>query len=89
MKILSIDAWSDCEPKTWQWNNWFHVGDIDKTEFETLKTDKQIATWFMENGFTTNDDMRKIVIDDDQHNIVICEKKTLMPVFAIEYGPEY
>ena len=30
-----------------------------------------------------------IIIDDDQHNVVICEKKTMMPIFAIEYGPEY
>ena len=89
MRILSIDAWADNEPKTWQWNNWFHIGDIDKACFELLKTDKQIAEWFFNNGYTTNADMRKIYIDDDQYNIVICEKKTMMPIFAIEYGPEY
>ena len=89
MKILSIVAWAGEEKGTWDWDNWFNVGEISKEEFETLKTDKQIATWFMENGYTTNDDMRSITIDDDQYNIVLCEKKTGQPLFAIEYGPEY
>jgi hypothetical protein len=88
MKVLSIDAWGNKEDG-YYWNNWFTVGEIDKVVFETLKTDKQIATWFKENGFTTSNDMRQIVIEDDQYNIVICEKKTLGPIFAIEYGPEY
>ena len=89
MKILSIDAWAGTAPKSWEWNNWYHVGDIAKEDFEKLDTDKKIATWFFENGYTTNADMRRIIIDDDQYNIVICEKKTGMPIFAIEYGPEY
>jgi len=89
MKILSIDAISGCEKNTWEWDSWYNVGEISKEEFEALKTDKQIATWMCENGFTTTDDMRKIVIEDDQYNIVLCERKSKMPVFAIEYGPEY
>ena len=89
MKVLSIEAWADIEPKTWQWNNLFNVGEISKQEFETLKTDKDFAKWFFDNGYTTNYDMRQIYIDDDQYNIVICEKKTKEPLFAIEYGPEY
>jgi hypothetical protein len=88
MKILSIDAWGN-KKDGYDWNNWFNSGNIDKEVFETLTTDKQIATWFMENGFTTSDDMRKITIEDDQYNVVICEKKSGQPLFAIEYGPEY
>ena len=88
MKILSIDAWAEPEGG-WTWNQWFHVGDIDKADFEALKTDKQTAVWFHENGFTTNADMRSITIDDDQYNVCICEKKSGRPIFAIEYGPEY
>lgn len=89
MKILSIDAWAGDEPKTWEWNNWHNVGEIYKEDFEKLETDKQIATWFMENGYTTMDDMRQITIEDDQYNVVICEKKTGMPLFCIEYGNSY
>ena len=43
----------------------------------------------MDNDYTTSNDMRSIVIDDDQYNIVIIEKKTGKPLYAIEYGPEY
>ena len=88
LKVLSIDAWGSKE-EGYQWNNWFLVGEIAKEDFEKLKTDKEYATWFMDNGFTNTDDMRKIIIEDDQYNIVICEKKTGRPIFAIEYGPEY
>lgn len=88
MRVLSIDAWGN-KQDGYDWNNWHNVGTISKLDFEALKTDKQIAQWFMDNGFTTTSDMRQITIEDDQHNIVICEKKSGQPLFAIEYGPEY
>ena len=88
MRVLSIDAWGN-KKEGFEWNNWFNVGTIEKSDFETLTTDKQIAQWFCANGFTTNSDMRSITIEDDQYNIVICEKKTGCPLFAIEYGSEY
>lgn len=88
MKVLSIDAWGN-KKDGYEWNNWFTVGEISKEDFENLKTDKDIAIWFCENGFTVNSDMRQILIDDDQYNIVIIEKKTGRPLFAIEYGREY
>lgn len=88
MKVLSIDAWGNKQDK-YQWNVWYKIGEIDKNTFGQLKTDKAIATWFKENGYTNSDDMRMITIEDDQYNVVICEKKTGKPLFAIEYGPEY
>ena len=88
MKILSIDAWGN-KNDGYEWNAWYTVGEITKNVFEALKTDKQIAQYFFVNGFTTNSDMRQIVVDDDQYNKVIVEKKTGRPLFAIEYGPEY
>jgi hypothetical protein len=88
MKVLSIDAWGN-KQDGYEWNNWFTAGSITKEDFEALKTDKQFATWFSNNDYTTNDDMRSITIEDDQYNIVIIEKKTGQPLFAIEYGPEY
>lgn len=88
MQVLSIDAWGN-KKDGYEWNNLFNVGTIEKADFEALKTDKQIAQWFYDNGFTTSSDMRQIVIEDDQYNIVICEKRSGQPLFAIEYGPEY
>jgi len=89
MKVLSIDAWAGDEPFTWDWNNWFTVGEISKEEFERLKTDQDYATWFYEEGYTTTDDLSLCFIDDDQYNITVCDKSDGRPVFAIEYGPEY
>lgn len=88
MRVLSIDAWGN-KQDGFDWNNCFNVGTISKQDFEALKTDKQIAQWFTDNGFTTTSDMRQITIEDDQNNIVISEKKSGQPLFAIEYGPEY
>ena len=88
MKVLSIDAWGN-KAEGYQWNQWFTVGEISKEDFENLKIDKDYAVWFFENDFTNTADMRRILIEDDQYNIVICEKKTGQPLFAIEYGPEY
>lgn len=88
MRVLSIDAWGN-KKDGYDWNQCYTVGTIDKATFETLKTDKQVAQWFCANGFTTTSDMRSIAIDDDQCNVVICEKKSGQPLFAIEYGPEY
>jgi len=88
MKILSIDAWGN-KNDGFNWNNWFHVGDIDKEDFEKLDTAKKLLTWMMEQGYATTDDMRKAYVDDDQYNKVFCNKKTGQPIFAIEYGPEY
>lgn len=88
MKVLSIDAWGNKEDG-YEWNSWYNVGEINKEEFENLKTDKQIAKWFKDNDFTTSDDMRQIVVKDGSFNIVICEKKSDKPLFVIEYGPEY
>ena len=59
MKILSIEAWGN-KKDGYEWNNWFTAGEISKEDFEALKTNKQIAVWFYENGYTTTADMRKI-----------------------------
>ena len=88
MRVLSIDAWGN-KVDGYERNNWSTVGYIGKSDLEALKTDKSIAVWFHENGYTTTPDMRRIIIEDDQYNIVVCEKKSGQPLFAIEYGPEY
>jgi hypothetical protein len=88
MKILSIDAWASPDGG-WDWNQWFHVGDIDKEEFEELKTNRQYIKWFRDNEYITKDSAGKVGIHDDQYNIVLIQRKDGMPLFAIEYGPEY
>jgi len=88
MKILSIDAWAS-PSGGWDWNDWFHVGDIDKEDFEKLKTNRQYIKWFRDNEYITKESIGKVGIYDDQHNVVLVQRKDGMPLFAIEYGCEY
>jgi len=88
MKILSIDAWAEPEGG-WNWNQWYHVGDISNEEFESLKTDKDFRLWFKRAGYTTTANKRKVGIEDDQYNICLCDRSDGRPLYAIEYGPEY
>jgi len=88
MKILSIDAWREPEGG-WNWNQWYTVGNIDKSDFENLKTARATIKWFRESGFISDYSKGRVAIDDDGYNVVVCDKNTHEPVFAIEYGPEY
>ena len=87
MKVLSIDAWAEGE--SWNWNNWFTVGEISKEDFEKLKTDQDYASWFYAEGYTTTESLIIVSVEDDQYNVVVCDAKNSRPLFAIEYGPEY
>ena len=88
MKILSIDAWGNQEDG-YEWNAWYTVGNIDKDTFESLDTDQKIADYLFENDYITSNNLDDMTIEDDQYNIVIKDKETDRPLFAIEYGPEY
>ena len=85
MKILSIDAMAYDD--SWQWNSWHIIGNIDKAEFEAMTTDEQYIRWFYEQGYTTG--VIGCHIEDDGYNVIICDSSDDMPIFAIEYGPEY
>ena len=85
MKILSIDAWGS-EEEGYDWNAWYNVGTISKEEFEALK-DYDFITWFIDNGFLLNVYNAYAMYDDD-YNIVITDKKTGKPLYAIEYGAD-
>lgn len=87
MKVLSIDAWHEADG--WAWNNWFKVGEIDKATFESLKTNRAILAWFRSEGYLYDASKGKVSVDDDQYNIVVCDRSNGRPLFAIEYGPEY
>lgn len=87
MKILSIDAWR--EDSSWTWNNWFNVGTIEKSDFEKLDNNRKLIRFFRDSGFIGSESAGRVAIDDDMHNIVLIDKNTHEPLFAIEYGPEY
>jgi hypothetical protein len=90
LKVLSIDAWGN-QDDGFDWNNWFHVGDISKEDFEAVcrfGSDEEIVRWFVDQGYVIPKAIGKATIQDDQYNIVLCDEDD-RPLYAIEYGPAY
>ena len=87
MNILSIDAWIDGD-ELWTWNAWYKVGEISKGEFERIELEEGFLNWFIGEGYVSNLP-DGIEIEDDEHNIVVMDKETGKPLYAIEYGCEY
>jgi hypothetical protein len=81
-RVLSIDAWQGCDGYTW--NAWYDAGDIDADAIHWGA--RKLLKYFRDNGFLTEQSAGKCAIDDDQYNIVIVERSTRRPLFAIEYG---
>lgn len=80
-KVLSIDAWTDTEPNSWTWNNWFNAGTIEID----INADKQTILQAMnDNGYITQ--TKGGEVEDDGFNLVIVDENTREPIFAIEYG---
>lgn len=84
MRILSIDAWAGCEPGLWEWNNWYHVGDINNIP----ETNRGILKHMRDEGFLSEYSKGKVTVEDDGYNLVIIERSNQKPLFAIEYGRE-
>jgi len=82
LRILSVDARADSEPKTWYWNMWTNCGSItpDCLNWSTRK----LLKWLREENYI-NGGQGKVTIDDDGYNLVIIDRQTLEPLFAIEY----
>ena len=79
-KVLSIDAWGN-KDEGYEWNQWFDVGTID---VDLTADESTILQAMYDAGYITN--THGGYIDDDQYNLVICDKETDEPLFAIEYG---
>jgi hypothetical protein len=81
--VLSIDAWGN-ETDGYEWNQWFNVGSID---LDLDAEDRQIIQAMVNAGYLTALALESAEVEDDGFNIVILDKETREPVFAIEYGP--
>lgn len=88
LRVLSIDAWRDIDGG-WAWNQCFNVGSISKADFEALDGNRAILKWFRDNGYLKPASGGKCSIDDDGHNVIVQDRGTGEPLFAIEYGPAY
>jgi len=81
-KILSIDAWGGTERGSWEWNNWHTIGEIEAIP----DTNRKILKLLREEGFLSRGSIGAVEIDDDQYNLVICDRSNHEPLIAIEYG---
>ena len=79
-KVLSIDAWGNPD-EGYEWNQWFNAGEI---KLASIEDDDMILRELQDQGFIT--DASRGDIEDDQYNLVVVDKVTREPIFAIEYG---
>ena len=87
LKILSIDAWADTEPKSWNWNMWYNAGEI--SEEAVTWSPRKLLKHFRDIGLLNQNSAGKCAIEDDQYNIVIVDKSNRRPLYAIVYGGMY
>ena len=81
--VLSIDAWGNQEDG-YDWNQWFNVGTI---VLDLDAENREIICAMVNAGYLTKAGLDAAEVEDDGYNIVILDKETREPVFAIEYGP--
>lgn len=83
-RILSIDAWR--EDQSWTWNNWFSTGQTISIDCLNWSHRKLLKYLRDDAGILSDYSKGKVSIDDDQYNLVICDKNNRRPLYAIEYG---
>ena len=81
LTILSIDAWKN---EGWDWNTWHKIGMVESDILD--KSVRHILKFMRDEGYLSNDSKGKVSVEDDQYNLVICERSNGRPLFAIEYG---
>lgn len=84
INVLSIDAWADGED-SWTWNNWHKVGTCPLSTCDLQPS--EIVTFMITEGYLQPGAADLVEVDDVQYNMVIVNKETREPLFALEYGP--
>ncbi len=84
INVLSIDAWADGEDG-WTWNNWHKVGTCALTTCDLPAA--EIIAFMIGEGYLQQTASERCEVEDDQYNMVIVDKETREPLFALEYGP--
>lgn len=84
-RILSIDAWREPDGG-WTWNNWYHVADFPMHQQAMLDKPRELLRWMREVGLLADGSKGNASVEDDGYNVVIRDRRTSEPVYAIEYG---
>ena len=81
--VLSIDAWAGSDEGLWDWNNWYRIGQI---QIDINGEESRIVDAMIHDGYLSGKARGLVEIEDDQYNLVVVNKETREPLFAIEYG---
>lgn len=83
INVLSIDAWADGEDG-WNWNLWTPVGKVDVGMCDMPEAD--ILAFMVAEGYLKPSALTNCYVEDDQYNMVICDKENHQPLYALPYG---
>ncbi len=83
--VLSIDAWGNQEDG-YEWNSWHKIGTI---ECDINNQDSVISALVAANIIHADAWVNHGDIEDDGYNLVIVNRSTREPVFAVEYGSKF
>lgn len=84
-KVLSIDAWGNSRDG-YEWNQWFNAGELELPSMDTLDRPRTVLREMRDQGFLSDYSKGRVYLNDDQYNIVVHNRNTHEPIFAIEYG---
>lgn len=80
--LLSIDAWRD--GSSWTWNNWRHMAYVP-VGVADMKP-RALFNWLRAEGYASASSAGCLAIEDDGYNVVIMDRGTRQPLWAIAYG---
>lgn len=83
INVLSIEAWAEGED-SWRWNSWRKVGTCPLATCDLEPA--AIIRFMIDEGYLHDAAADRVELDDDQYNLVIVNKETGEPLFALEYG---
>lgn len=83
LNVLSVDAWrDDCG---WQWNAWHRTGTLLPLSACRL-TPRKLLRLLRSEGLLSDASKGRMRVTDDQYNVVIENRHTGEPIFALPYG---
>lgn len=84
-----LEVFDENEGVTWAWNNWHKVDEYKEEENGELNEENALNFFFDQYITITREEfLSRYELDDDQFNLVIVERNSRKPLFAIEYGSE-
>lgn len=78
--LLIIDAWRDPDGG-WIWNNWFLM---EEDIHIAPDTSTRALLNMLRPGYLSDSSKGRVCVEDDGYNIVIMDRGTREPIFALE-----